>query len=118
MNGDRCGKKDDISGWQEKIIPSTIGIHIEYDLMEILCLEYFMKLLYHHSLRLQGAGTRVGDGGLKIYADIKNENQVSLPQLRFGVQHYVNFTTPGDFIRLSNIGRRMKSISELVIGKQ
>ena len=28
------------------------------------------------------------------------------------------FTTPGGFIRLSNIERRMKSISELVIGKQ
>ena len=27
-------------------------------------------------------------------------------------------TTQGGFIRLSNIGRRMKSISELVIGKQ
>ena len=35
-----------------------------------------------------------------------------MPQLRFV------FTTPGGFIRLSNIGRRMKSISELVIGKQ
>ena len=28
------------------------------------------------------------------------------------------FTTPGGFIRHSNIGRRMKSISELAIGKQ
>ena len=58
------------------------------------------------------------------YEDIKIKEYVSLPQLRFGVQHYVNcsimciFTTPGGFIRLSNIGRRMKSISELVIGKQ
>ena len=31
-----------------------------------------------------------GSGGLK-YEDIKIREYVNLPQLRFGVQHYVNF---------------------------
>ncbi len=47
----------------------------------------------------------------------KIKEYICSQQFRFGVKHNVNFTTPGRFIRLSNIKHHMKSISELVIGK-
>ncbi len=51
------------------------------------------------------------------YEGIKIKEYASLPQLRFGVQHYVNFYNSRRLIRHSNIGRWMKPISELAIGK-
>ena len=52
------------------------------------------------------------------YGNIKIKENVSLPQLRFGVQHYVNVCHSGGFLQHSDIGRRMKSISALAIGQQ
>ena len=49
------------------------------------------------------------------YEDIKIKDYVSLPQLRFGVQHYENSTILEKFTLLCDTKLRMKSISALAI---
>lgn len=50
--------------------------------------------------------------------DTKIKEYVSLSQIRFGVQHPVNFYNSGRIHSALHIGRRMKSVSVLAIGQQ